>query len=765
MQAISPRPRAEQLFLLSSYIALTMACICLVWSEIGILNEIVIYAALAGALIVASYVMEGRWSLSARNANRIGVAIGLFAGLSVARQIVHPPSEGPMTQMPFPTSMIPLLGPLLLLLLSVKLLRPKTVADHWWLQVIGLVCVSLGCTLAEDGVFAILMAIYLVLSLWCLALFFLYRERLTHPDSRITDLPKWRQIATWSVPILLLGGAGFLTLPRSSAVWHVSQNFSRLETGIPEDPGLDLHKTGELTLTMEVAFEVHAEDQFRHPKVDLPADQRWRGPVYRDYKDGNWRPSPPGPGEFGAGAEKASGLFPWFVRTDKYYLNYALKEKIGPTPFVSDPVFFINDQVPVVTVNSDGSFGRWIALSDSMLQPVPKSFPPEEGKYRQVTVPPESPGVREAHLPFDRSLVIESPALPRLPEWTNDLLADLVKKNKIPANALSDRNLDGQILADNYEVIARGLTDYLSNSGEYGYSLTLETKDTTIDPTLDFLFNVKTGHCNRFASALALMLRQLQIPSQVVTGYRGADSLGDGNYAVRNCYAHTWVEIAVPRRTPAPSPVFSAGPEKWYWITLDPTPMDAETSAASANHWWETGLSFRKIYRNLIINFSYGNRDDVFRDILAVARSFSGAVRHEVVGGTTAGMGFVLFFAGLALGATLVLARLVRMIIRRWRMWRGAARFSTQTEFYRRMLGILSRRGWKRAPFQTSREFADAISHRLQSRKYDDSLADVVRRTASLFDRVRFGNTPLDAEEAKDVRSGLDRLARALAKR
>src|SRR5579871_4363930 len=162
MEARIERPRAEKLFLLSSYITLTVACACLVWSEIGVLNEIIVFAVVVGALIIASYFMEGRWTMSARAANRLGVVIGLFAMFSVARQMIYPPTEGPLTLMPWPTSMVPLLGPLLLVLLSVKLLRPKSIGDHWWLQVIGLVCVSLGCTLADDGVFAGLMATYLV---------------------------------------------------------------------------------------------------------------------------------------------------------------------------------------------------------------------------------------------------------------------------------------------------------------------------------------------------------------------------------------------------------------------------------------------------------------------------------------------------------------------------------------------------------------------------------------------------------------------------
>src|SRR5207244_7733846 len=103
-----------------------------------------------------------------------------------------------------------------------------------------------------------------------------------------------------------------------------------------------------------------------------------------------------------------------------------------------------------------------------------------------------------------------------------------------------------------FEKIARALERYLSDSGEYHYSLTLTKADPQLDPVADFLFNTKVGHCNRFATALAVMLRSIGIPAQLVLGFRGADALGNGNYAVRQCYAHSWVEVFVLRYDPVP---------------------------------------------------------------------------------------------------------------------------------------------------------------------------------------------------------------------
>lgn len=59
---------------------------------------------------------------------------------------------------------------------------------------------------------------------------------------------------------------------------------------------------------------------------------------------------------------------------------------------------------------------------------------------------------------------------------------------------------------------AKLLKSYLRNSGEFAYTLNLSVKDAWIDPVEDFLFNRKEGHCEYYASTLALMLRPSAYP-------------------------------------------------------------------------------------------------------------------------------------------------------------------------------------------------------------------------------------------------------------
>ena len=70
---------------------------------------------------------------------------------------------------------------------------------------------------------------------------------------------------------------------------------------------------------------------------------------------------------------------------------------------------------------------------------------------------------------------------------------------------------------------ARALEAYLRDSGEFSYTLQMDVVDRKLDPVEDFLVNRKEGHCEYFASALALLLRSIDIQSRIVNGFKGGD--------------------------------------------------------------------------------------------------------------------------------------------------------------------------------------------------------------------------------------------------
>src|SRR5262249_13309122 len=139
--------------------------------------------------------------------------------------------------------------------------------------------------------------------------------------------------------------------------------------------------------------------------------------------------------------------------------------------------------------------------------------------------------------------------IPQIRSWTAALLDRLAGEGRYGLTPEHVR-LDGQgRLAPQYrEDVARALSRYLATSGEFSYTQDLRRQDRKLDRNVDFLRNVKQGHCERFSSALALMLRSHGIPTRIVKGYRGIDDVGGGRYLIRQNHAHSWVEALVPAR-------------------------------------------------------------------------------------------------------------------------------------------------------------------------------------------------------------------------
>jgi transglutaminase-like putative cysteine protease len=103
---------------------------------------------------------------------------------------------------------------------------------------------------------------------------------------------------------------------------------------------------------------------------------------------------------------------------------------------------------------------------------------------------------------------------------------------------------------------AFALEKHLRDNYQYSFDTIQYQGYTPIDW---FLFEGKRGHCEYFASALAVMLRSVGVPSRLTTGF----SLGERNpmtgyYEVRAMNGHAWVEAYIPERG---------------WMMLEPTPF------------------------------------------------------------------------------------------------------------------------------------------------------------------------------------------------
>jgi transglutaminase-like putative cysteine protease len=95
----------------------------------------------------------------------------------------------------------------------------------------------------------------------------------------------------------------------------------------------------------------------------------------------------------------------------------------------------------------------------------------------------------------------------------------------------------------------------------YKYTLTL-TWNPGNSPLSTFLFEAKSGHCEYFASAMAVRLRAAGVPTRLVNGFLMGEynPVGDA-YIVRQSDAHSWVEVYLPRNG---------------WREFDPTPAEGQ---------------------------------------------------------------------------------------------------------------------------------------------------------------------------------------------
>jgi hypothetical protein len=309
------------------------------------------------------------------------------------------------------------------------------------------------------------------------------------------------------------------------------------------------------------------------------------------------------------------------------------------------------------------------------------------------------------------------------------------------------------------ERVAVALTKYLNSSRDYVYTLERPRIDKKIDPTEDFLVNVRAGHCERFASGLALMLRSQGVPARVVAGYRSSVLPGSGTYDVRQRDRHAWVEALVPPKgtTALGAAIGAPGCDYWLdhharpeWLALDPTTGNtwspSPTITTSPPNWFSSLLnSISGWFRGPTINWTFN------------PVHFDGRAQAELFSWIAANLPYLLV-AVLVLGAVIYLDRFALQ----WLGWTPAVG-PTVEPFYQRLLQLLAwHRGLEPEPAQTPREFGAAAAQALEARPKSRAVAGLPGWIIELYYRVRFGGRPLADDERHAVEGRLEQLRAGL---
>lgn len=301
-------------------------------------------------------------------------------------------------------------------------------------------------------------------------------------------------------------------------------------------------------------------------------------------------------------------------------------------------------------------------------------------------------------------------------------LMGLEHANEYRKQVLAEAGVEGA----NAFVIASALERHLL-SGKFTYTLDLRPPDNPdLDPIEDFLINQRRGHCQYFASALLVMMRQSRIPGRIVVGYRPNELNKLGEYfSVKQSDAHAWVEGYFDRSDLENTELAPwLGEAQHYWVRFDPTP-DSDEGSGIVEQKGQAMDYAEKLWKDYVVE---GQKLSGENSLYApVAQNSKGAyeqaaerlanLRRNLEEGrlfsSSGGIGFawplfILIFGGGLFGiliwrAIVVLPRISPRLARRLGL--GRQQTKIQQRFFERCVALLAQRGFKRDDHETPHEF------------------------------------------------------------
>ena len=625
----------------------------------------------------------------------------------------------------FSRSFLPATIHLALFGVVVRMFSVRRDRDHIMLAILAFLMVLVSAILTVDSVFLFSFAAFMLMAVVTFILMEMRRSGSAATiQARNSPGPyQHRRLAfalARTAPVLVMmiligGSALFFVMPRSiSAGYFGEYSFgSNLSSGFSDH--VQLGQIGQIQQSNAVVMHVQIEGD-ELGRYDL----YWRGVSLAEFDGHTWsnrkgqhilsrRPDtsfdPPNNDAPGLANDAAS------VAREKIIHYRVLMEPIGTNVFFLAPwarsvrgnyrVLSGDSGGAVYNSDSDHTISRYEATSD-IAKPSA-----DELRKAGLNYPPQISGT---YLHFSQL----DPRIPRL-------AADITR------------------LAKNDYDKAAAIENYLKT--RFGY--TLQLPQTTVkDPLANFLFERKQGHCEYFASSMAVMLRTLGIPSRVVNGFR-SDEFNDitGNYVVRAKDAHSWVEA------------YFAG---YGWQTFDPTPGG---NGGSPQGWNRLALyvdAMASFWRDWVVSYDTSNQYVLgkaaitnsrnmwegarawarthYASMLKWARRSQDRVENSPRRWTIIGIAIVVALVLLA-----NLGRLARTLHERWlKAHPERSPEQAASMWYERMTRILAKHGMRKPQAETAQEFLKKID--------DDRLREPIARFTQVYESARFGNSAEDAQ-------------------
>jgi transglutaminase-like putative cysteine protease len=327
--------------------------------------------------------------------------------------------------------------------------------------------------------------------------------------------PSLRQAGALSLRTALLGAPVmmllFVLFPRVGPLWGVPQD-GQGKTGLSNS--MRMGSVAEIATDDSIAMRV----RFFGP-VPNPETLYFRGPVLSRFDGKTWSPA------YGSTGPAREGLRPKGPALAYELTVEPLRLAMVPTLEATTLIEPLEDLQ--VFRRDDLSWGANRPLFSRVRLRATAQLRFEHGP------PQRQPALREA-------IALPAGYNPRLIAWARQL-GDHPRLVGADAPALAHAVME--------HIRTAGFT-YTLAPGVYGEKDELAALD-------EFWFDRKEGFCEHFAAAFVVVMRALDVPARVVTGYQGTEPLPvDDYYIVRQGFAHAWAEYWVEGRG---------------WVRADPT--------------------------------------------------------------------------------------------------------------------------------------------------------------------------------------------------
>jgi transglutaminase-like putative cysteine protease len=613
---------------------------------------------------------------------------------------------------------------LVLFLMVLRLFSLQRPRDHYMLAALSFLMVLGASVLTVDGVFLFSFAGFLLVAVITFVLMemrhSLAEEHARAQEPRIAS-PYGRMAyvlaATAPLLVMMIMAGSFLIfflLPRvSSRYLSAYTPTNDLSTGFTDR--VQLGRIGQIQQSSAVVVHIEIQNDLQGAY-----DLKWRGVALNLFDGKMWsnafavrvlQPGPDGSYRLAPPIDKAASLA---VRGRRIRYR-VLMEPLGTN------VFFLAERPQTIS----GNYRQLNADTGGAVYNLDADHPINRYEAESELAEPDEDELRLA---------------------PNTVPGGMAEYLKLPPLDIRIAKLAEEITASapsNYEKAA-AVERYLRT--RFGYTLELP-RYVPEDPLADFLFARKKGHCEYFASSMAVMLRSLHIPSRLVTGFRtGEFNDLTGQYVVRASNAHSWVEAYFP----------GSG-----WVSFDPTPAASLPARSGWSRFQLYADAAASFWREWIINYDAQHQRSLGHNAVSSSRHLLDEIRVWVERQHQALLGFArnaqqqitgspARWIGGAFAATGILVVLINLgaILRalRARSLRAhpdRAPRESAALWYEQMLRWMARHGWRKSPSQTPCDFVMAIK--------EPRLHQGVAAFTRAYESARFGQSVDDARALPEL--------------